>query len=81
MKTSSIPTLSIQEQTVEDPVSGFVFKFIVVPGSENPFRVLFKRSLEATWREYIFDRQGEFGGAATRAAAESYSQPALRLVK
>jgi hypothetical protein len=76
-------TLSIREQTLDDPVSGFVFKFVFVPGSENPSRVLFKKSNEITWREYVFDTHGDFGGATTRAAAGAGVpvQPTLRLVK
>jgi hypothetical protein len=73
--------LTIREQIVDDPVSGFVFKFVIVPGSESPSRVLFKRANETIWREYIFDRQGDFSGATTRVASDSLVQPTLRLVK
>jgi hypothetical protein len=79
--TAHVPSvLNIQEQTVDDPVSGFVFKFVLAPGSEHPSRILFKSAGDSTWREYIFDVDGEFGGATTRAA-EVNQQPALRLVK
>jgi hypothetical protein len=76
------PMLHIKEQIVDDPVSGFVFKFVIIPGSENPSRVLFKRTHDATWREYTFDQYGEFSGATTRAATDKVvAQPTLRLVK
>lgn len=72
--------VSMREQVVDDPVSGFIFKFLFVSGSENPSRLLFKSKADTTWREYIFDVNGEFSGATTRAA-EANQQPALRLVK
>jgi hypothetical protein len=81
MSAHTTHKLSIREQTFEDPVSGFVFKFVCVPGSENPSRLLFRRSSESVWREFIFDKQGDFGGATTRAATDKTVQPALRLVK
>jgi hypothetical protein len=72
--------LTIREQTLDDPVSGFVFKFVFVSNSENPSRILFKNTSDTTWREYIFDVNGDFGGATTRPA-DTHQQPALRLVK
>jgi hypothetical protein len=81
MSAHIVQKLSIREQTVEDPVSGFVFKFAFVSGSENPSRVLFRKNGDTFWREYGFDAHGNFGGATTRAAADAAIQPALRLVK
>jgi len=80
MSTFEHKILRVREQTVDDPVSGFVFKFVFVSGSEDPSRVLFKKNSENTWREYLFDKNGDFAGATTKAA-EASQQPALRLVK
>jgi hypothetical protein len=81
MSKSAIQILSIQEQTIEDPVSGTMVKFIFVSGSESPSRILFKKASDTVWREYSFDANGEFAGAATRAVTSTSPQPALRLVK
>lgn len=80
MTGQSPSMIKIREQVVDDPVSGFLFKFVFVAGNENPSRLLFKTKADTTWREYIFDVNGEFSGATTRAA-EVNQQPALRLVK
>lgn len=74
-------SLQIQEQTVEDPVTGFTVKFIVAEGSDHPSRVLFKGRADTLWREFMFDQSGDFCGATTRVAADASPQLALRLVK
>jgi hypothetical protein len=81
MSAHSQQMLRIREQVIDDPVSGYIFKFITMPASENPSRVLFKRTVDTIWREYAFDANGNFGGAATIAAADPTPQPPLRLVK
>jgi hypothetical protein len=80
MKAHDRGTISIQEQTVDDPVSGFTFKFIIANGSDHPSRLLFKSRSETIWREYMFDVNGEFCGATVRAGHID-QQPVLRLVK
>jgi hypothetical protein len=72
--------LHLREQTVDDPVAGFVFKFILAEGAEHPSRLLFKKSADTVWREYFFDTAGEFAGATSRAGSGN-QQSSLRLVK
>jgi hypothetical protein len=80
MTAHDIGTIHIQEQILDDPVSGFTFKFIVADGSDHPSRLLFKKHSDTIWREYMFDVNGEFCGATLRAAHVD-QQPVLRLVK
>ncbi|MGJ4996551.1 hypothetical protein ACQR0Z_19165 [Bradyrhizobium sp. HKCCYLS3077] len=80
MTVKSEHMLHILEQTVDDPVAGFTFKFLLAEGAENPSRLLFKKSADTVWREYSFDTDGEFAGATSRISAAN--QPSsLRLVK
>lgn len=72
--------LLVSEQIIEDPVSGFSFRFVVA-NAENPYRVLFKSPTSTTWREFLFDEHGEFSGATTRVAADEANSRKLRLVK
>jgi hypothetical protein len=72
--------LHIRAQAIEDPVSGFSFRFIVT-GAESPYRILFKAPADAVWREFLFDKNGLFSGATTRVAAEDLTTRVLRLVK
>lgn len=72
--------LTIVEQIIEDPVSGFVFKFIST-ASESPSRILFRPKSQTEWREFLFDKNGEFSGATSRVAADDPNSPKLRLVK
>ncbi len=54
----------IQEQTVEDPVTGLTFQFETLPGSDAPFRLrVFGKTLPHGNREILFDKDGvEAGG-------------------
>jgi hypothetical protein len=80
MTVQAAGMLHMREQTVDDPVAGFIFKFILVEGTENPSRLLFKKSADTVWREYLFDTDGEFAGATSRVGTSS-QQWSLRLVK
>lgn len=80
MVDKKIKNIHIQEQAIEDPVSGFSFRFVVT-GAENPYRILFKAPADTSWREFLFDKHGVFSGATTRVAAEHLTTSVLRLVK
>lgn len=57
---------AIQEQIVEDPVSGLTFQFEVVPDPHSPFRLrIFGESLPLGNREIAFDHKGREAGGGT----------------
>ena len=53
----------IQEQIIEDPVSGLTFQFEVMPKGDARLRVY--GDLQFGNREFIFDSEGKEAGAGT----------------
>lgn len=53
----------VREQIVEDPVSGLIFQFELVPGTSAPFRLRVFGQLPLGNREIIFDHDGQEAGA------------------
>ena len=59
---------TIQEQIVEDPVTGLTFQFEVLPGSDAPFRLRIFGDLPFGNREILFDEKGAEASAGTFVA-------------
>ena len=68
---------SIQEQIIEDPVSGLTFQFEVMPKGDARLRVY--GDLPFGNREFIFDSDGREAGAGTAISGLCRASP-LRLV-
>jgi hypothetical protein len=73
--------LSIAPQEFEDPVSGMIFKFVRVPGSDAPSRIYFKSKNSRSWRELCFDHSGNLSAATTKISSAPRVPDGLRLVK
>ena len=54
---------SIEEQIIEDPVSGLTFQFEVMPNSKARYRLRVFGNLPLGNREILFDEQGKNAGA------------------
>ena len=57
--------LAIQEQIIEDPVTGLTFQFAVVSGSTAPYRLRIFGNLPYGNRELFFNKHGAEAGAGT----------------
>ena len=56
---------TIQEQIIEDPVSGLSFQFLIVDGTSAPVRLRISGNIPNGNREFVFDDTGVMTGAGT----------------
>jgi hypothetical protein len=66
-------TWSVEEQIIEDSVSGLTFQFEVVPESTARFRLRIFGDLPLGNREILFDKDGKVAGMGS--AVRGLSRP------
>lgn len=65
MKPMKSQGWNIEEQIIEDPISGLTFQFEIVPDSPAQFRLRVFGNLRFGNREFIFNEEGQHAGSST----------------
>lgn len=83
LKPGGAAPLTIQEQIIEDPITGLTFKFEVNPGATDaPYRmIVFGDFPYGNNREFLFDHEGRSGGRGTYCGCACPSPTWLKEVK